>query len=123
MLTGRSYMAGDRCFPVLFLLDRDNPGLGMGFRLDPVGGTVQPSIRKWGSWYEMASVDPRNGWRLYAVRYCGKSRRCSFFVDGEKVGDTERLQLYDLAPGSIWIASNPAGEARVWFAQITLTRE
>ena len=58
MMTGRSFLAGDHAFPMLFLLDRDEPGPGIGFCLDPMSVSVQHSMRKWGTWYDMARVDP-----------------------------------------------------------------
>lgn len=132
--TGRSYMAGNTTFPLLFVTDSADSKYAMGITLNPESGTVGDGVKDSVSWINLDSFDPQNRWHTYTIRFTRVEKAAtpksgdkpqhnfiSFFVDGKQVGtDTAIPQV--ITPGAIWISSNPVAEVTAWIARLEIDR-
>lgn len=138
LLTGRSFMAGDAAFPVLYVLDAEDERLGCGLHADPDRGVLQLGIRSLGTWYGLGAIDPGNRWRSYRIEATvkptsrpqpsradapeGRCRPYAFevalFCDGALVARWEPPQ--PVSPRALYLSSNPTGELTLWLAEIAL---
>jgi hypothetical protein len=121
MRTGRSYMAGNSSFPLLYVSDRNNRGRAAGLILMPQSGQVASAVQASGAWHTLESVDPNNQWHTYTVRFNAKSNSVSFMVDGKKIG-SDATVAEAITPEGVWLASNAVAEARVWLSRIMVNR-
>jgi hypothetical protein len=137
--TGRSYMAGNSSFPLLFVTDRTDQRRAIGITLNPEPGTVSGAVKDGVSWTNLDAFDPQNEWHTYTVRFSGREKPgdeelsmtdqqllqhrpgMSFFVDGKQLGQRTAIPEA-ITPGGIWISSNPDAEVIAWIAKIQIHR-
>ena len=129
--TGRSYMAGNTSFPLLFVTDRTHPERAIGITLNPTGGTVSGAVKDSVSWLDLDAFDPQNRWHTYTVRFSPRAKAgkdnvseqnvVGFFVDGKQIGLNTALSGA-ITPGSAWISSNPEADVTAWMSKIEIDR-
>ncbi len=129
--TGRSFIAGNSSFPLLYVTDPTSAERAIGITLDPVFGTVSGATRDSVGWSNLDAFDPQNRWHTYTVRFSASEKArssaapqknvISYFVDGKQLGANATIPE-GVTPGTVWISSNPVADVTAWIGKVEIDR-